>query len=347
MAEWKVSIEKLELFPHPGADALEIGKVGTNQVVIQKGLYSNGDIVGFAPEKAVLPNDFKEPWEKYLKGSNHDRVGSIRLRNEWSCGILIPIEKIVDKVGRMPEIGEDVSEAMGIFKYEPPIPVSLMGQVQKFPENIRNDIAGSHDCEHFRTYASEFVPGERVVVGEKAHGSQFVCTSDSLGSTVTITSKGLRKDDLCLQEDENNSYWKAYHNSNVKQVIEDVVSGWNPREVVRIFGEVIPCQKGYSYGQTKPVVKLFDIRVDGISIPYDKFPESAKVLLVPILYDGEYDEQTVLSYCHGSEQVSGKELHIREGCVIAPYIDRRAKDFSRLRLKILNPKYKQSGEEFN
>lgn len=34
MSNWKVSKEKIELFVHPNADALEIGKVGTYQVVV-------------------------------------------------------------------------------------------------------------------------------------------------------------------------------------------------------------------------------------------------------------------------------------------------------------------------
>jgi hypothetical protein len=30
--------------------------------------------------------------------------------------------------------------------------------------------------------------------------------------------------------------------------------------VVQIFGEVIPIQSGYDYGQTKPTTRLFDVR---------------------------------------------------------------------------------------
>jgi hypothetical protein len=47
------------------------------------------------------------------------------------------------------------------------------------------------------------------------------------------------------------------------------------------------------------------------------------------------------------EQVSGKQHHIREGVVLRPYIDRDAKDGTKLRLKIINPKYRETGEEIN
>jgi hypothetical protein len=33
------------VFVHPNADALMLGKVGSYQVVIQKGLYQTGDVV--------------------------------------------------------------------------------------------------------------------------------------------------------------------------------------------------------------------------------------------------------------------------------------------------------------
>ena len=34
MSNWKVSREKIEIFSHPNADKMEIGKVGTYQVVV-------------------------------------------------------------------------------------------------------------------------------------------------------------------------------------------------------------------------------------------------------------------------------------------------------------------------
>lgn len=42
-----------------------------------------------------------------------------------------------------------------------------------------------------------------------------------------------------------------------------------------------------------------------------------------------------------------KEHHIREGIAVRPKIDRYAEDGTRLMVKLINPKYKESGEEFN
>ena len=48
MSTWRVCKTKISLFTHPNADSLVIGKVGSYQVVVQKGLYQDGDDVIFA-----------------------------------------------------------------------------------------------------------------------------------------------------------------------------------------------------------------------------------------------------------------------------------------------------------
>ena len=81
MSNFKVSKEKISLFTHPNADALMLGRIGSYQVVVQKGLYNDGDEVVFAPEKSVLTGQLKSEFEKYLAGPNKDRVKRNRRRN--------------------------------------------------------------------------------------------------------------------------------------------------------------------------------------------------------------------------------------------------------------------------
>jgi len=362
MSQWKVSKEKIELFTHPDANALVIGKVGSYQVVVQKGLYNDGDEVIFAPEKSVLSGLIKIEFEKYLVGPNKDRVKAVRLRGEISSGVIIP-PFLVEDMDQY-ELGEDISEKLGITHYEPPIPTQLAGKVKSF----QMDHIGSHDCEHVGVYANELVQGERVVLTEKVHGSQFILGHDIEKDETIISSKGMLKKGLILEESDDNTYWIASKNDNlVEKIKNSFTSG-----VVQVFGEVIPVQKGYDYGQTKPTVRLFDIRHDGVSIPYDKVSDDFKELWVPIIFDGNIDldksevvifsdptigvhktkkvlslPKDIVNLCKGMEQVSGKQKHIREGVVLRPYIDRDAKDGTKLRLKIINPKYKETGEEIN
>jgi RNA ligase (TIGR02306 family) len=177
MSNWKVSKEKIELFVHPNADSLELGKVGSYQVVVQKGLYNSGDEVVFAPEKSILTGDIKSEFEKYLSGANKDRVKAVRLRNEISSGIIIP-RFLVPNFDTY-ELGVDVSTDLGITKYEPPIPTQLSGKVKTFDMPY----IGSHDCEHANVYVNDLIDGERVVVTEKVHG----CCDEN---TILITEDG-------------------------------------------------------------------------------------------------------------------------------------------------------------
>lgn len=362
MSNWKVSKEKIELFVHPNADALELGKVGTYQVVVQKGLYKTGDEVIFAPEKSVLTGEIKSEFEKYLVGPNNDRVKAVRLRGEISSGIIIP-SHLVPEVETF-NLSEDVSNRLGITKYEPPIPAQLAGKVKSFDMPH----IGNHDCEHANVYVNELINGERVVITEKVHGSQFILGYNFDTCETIVTSKGMLKSGLVIEESDENTYWIASKNDDlVGRITRNYNSG-----VVQLFGEVIPVQKGYNYGQKIPTVRIFDIRVDGKSIPYDQVPSEFSEIWVPVVHDGTLHliEKEVVIFedvergiresridnilptdivdlCKGNELVSGKELHIREGVVLRPYIDRVAKDGTMLRLKIINPKYKESGEEIS
>jgi RNA ligase (TIGR02306 family) len=262
------------------------------------------------------------------------------------------------------EIGVDVSNDLGITKYEPPIPTQLAGQVKAFDMPF----VGSHDCEHANVYVNDLVQGERVVVTEKVHGSQFILAHDIDTNQTIVSSKGMLKQGLSIEESDTNTYWMAAKNDLiVEKIISNFTSG-----VVQIFGEVIPVQGGYSYGQTKPTASLFDIRVNGESIPYDMVADEFKTLWVPVVFDGNMslEEKEIVIYsdpergihktrtdyllpkdivdmCKGNELVSGNEVHIREGVVLRPDIDRTATDGTKLRLKIINPAYKESGEEIS
>lgn len=362
MSNWKVSKERIELFVHPNADSLELGKVGSYQVVVQKGLYQTGDEVIFTPEKSVLTGQIKSEYEKYLSGKDKDRVKAVRLRNEISSGIIIPKHLVPDFDTYT--VGVDVSEDLGISKYEPPIPVELAGKVKAFDMPH----IGTHDCEHANVYVNDLIPDERVVITEKVHGSQFILAHEIETGETIVSSKGMLKSGLSIEDSESNTYWMAAKNDTiVERITRSFTSG-----VVQVFGEVIPVQGGYSYDQTKPTVRIFDVRVNGESIPYDKVPSDLSELWTPVIYDGTLQliekevvifedvergirktrvdyilPKEVVDLCKGNELVSGQEVHIREGVVLRPYIDRVAKDRTKLRLKIINPAYKETGEEIN
>lgn len=349
MSSWKVSKERITLFPHPNAEKLELGKVGAYQVVVQKGLYHDGDEVVFVPEKSILKDALRERFASYLVGPQKDRVKAIALRGELSCGIILSPEVVEQQTGQalslLPE-GEDLSERMDISKYEPPIPLSLAGEVEALPEHLRY---GQHDCEQFGVYADQLQPGEDVVITEKLHGSQAIYYLHLPTGERFVTSKGFLGRGLCLVQNEKNAYWQ--NAASIWNMIErSVDSGLIPPDAsVQVFAELVPCQGGaWTYGvKGGTTVLVFDMRVNGISVPYDKLAPEWGAAWVPVIYRGPFAAEQARGLREGMEQVSGKQLHIREGVVVRPYVDRRASDGRRLALKLINPKYKETGEEIN
>jgi RNA ligase (TIGR02306 family) len=186
------------------------------------------------------------------------------------------------------------------------------------------------------------------------HGSQVVAylSVSPDGIHKWVSTKNYNAEGLRLLESNTNFYWMALEDIHLFDVIADMVTQGSvipsPTDfVVQVFGEAIPCQ-GLKYGFVNPTMKIFSVAVNGRVVPYDQLPESIRIHWVPILYDGPYTNVPELKkLALGNEQVSGQELHIKEGIVIRPYEDRRASDRTWLKVKVLNSEYKETGEEFN
>lgn len=351
MSTFKISREKIKLFKHDNADLLEIGKVGIYQVVVEKGMYKDGDVVIFIPEKSILPpGPLRDEFIKYLAGPNQDRVKSMRFRGQLSCGVIVPPNLLSDIDS---EIGVDISGILGITKYIPEIPKELLGEA--VPSTIDGYV--KHDVEQFLIYADQFVEGERVIMTEKIHGVQTSCVLE--GSDLNVMSKGLSDNYMkFLITDEN-----VKENLHLKTVLDMQLHDYmqihlgtlrqqDPTVMkLQVVGELTPMQKGYNYGGIKRTIKIFDVVVikeDGpVHLNYDQVPDFYRNNWVPILYDGPYSKEVVLKYHKGKETLSGKSAHIREGGVLKPYVMRRAEDGTRLVVKILNPDYKETGEELS
>ena len=125
-----------------GADAIEAVRVRDWWVVAKKGDFSvNSDCLYFEID-SFLP--VKPEYEFLLRGSSPKkmlvdgvekegiRLKTIKLRGQISQGLVLPIPE--DITG---EVGTDVSELLGVIKYEMPIPAELSGMAKgNFPSFI-------------------------------------------------------------------------------------------------------------------------------------------------------------------------------------------------------------------
>jgi len=353
MAIWKVSVERIALFDHPNADRMQLGKVGMHQLVVARSNgYADGDRIVFAPARAVLPEDLRghytnsDTGKSYLRGKDYDRVGQVRLRGALSEGVTLPPEYVCAKLGvasldDLP-LGDDLAAALGITKYEPPIPASMAGQVQPMADTGPRR---THDVEQFGIYQGEFVPGEPVVVTEKIHGSQCALLVEADG-TPHVSSKGFFSKGIELIEDARNLYWRAVRDTG----LIDVLRAAFPGQTAQAFGEAIPCQgAAWTYGVhgNHPTVRVFRVVVDGHDVAMRdawKAAPALEGLWVPVVYEGPYVPETVRALAEGREGVSGKALHIKEGVVLAPATPRRSQEGFSLLLKVINSKYQESDD---
>ncbi|WP_406446632.1 RNA ligase (ATP) [Streptomyces sp. NBC_01613] len=327
MSTLRVTAEVLTVHEHPNADALELAQVGLYRAVVAKGAYRTGETAVYIPEQSVLPTELIEELglTGRLAGSNSDRVKAVRLRGELSQGIVCRPKALADvDLARAALDGTDFAERLGITKWVPPIPPTMSGEVESAP-----DLLPWVDIENIQRFPDIFTPGEAVVLTEKLHGSACLLTYLAGEDRVHVSSKGFGAKSLALKEDPRNLYWRAVHGHGVARTAARLAERLGARRV-GIFGEVYGAGvQDLAYGADGRRETLgyavFDVsaEIDGTV----RWLDPAELLdgelpLVPRLHQGPYDIDRVLEVASGRETVSGRELHLREGVVIRPAVER-------------------------
>lgn len=326
---YKVSVEYVNVYPHPNADLLELVGIGEHQYVVQKGIYKSGDKGIAVPKNSVLTHPIMlEEWGKYLKGPNKDRVGFITLREQESEGIVIPNNVLnqMDYDINDFEVGIDVSKVLGINKYIPEIPDVIKNTVEVFPYDLKHDI--KHDCKYPAVYLDKFKEGQDITITSKLHGSQINIIW--LHNKTYISSKGLWDQGLVFKQNVDNVYSKAWTNTiqysnrspdgkSLSSVLSDICNKDVSNCVVQIIGEVTPFKGCFNYGLTEPIVYIYAIYVDGVYIDLNVLRRTTNLYFVPELYRGPFDVNTIEIANNFAQQevcpLDGKTLN--EGVVIS------------------------------
>jgi RNA ligase (TIGR02306 family) len=330
MSTLRVTAEPLIVHEHPNADALELAQVGLYRAVVAKGQYRSGDFAVYVPEQAVLPAELIDELglAGRLAGSAKNRVRAVRLRGELSQGIVCRPAAVMDLPGldlaAAHAEGVDFAGLLGITKWAPPVPASMSGQVEAAPE-----LMPWIDIENLKRYPDVFAPGEEVVVTEKIHGSACLFSYLADGGRIQVSSKGIGAQGLALVEEERNLYWRAVRAYDLPGVAARIAADLGATRV-GIFGEVFGAgvqdlRYGADAGTLSPGYAVYDLsaEIDGQVVWLDAFQLLDGVLpLVPRLWSGPFDAAMALELAEGTETVSGQGLHLREGVVVRPAVER-------------------------
>lgn len=277
--------------PCPNSDNLDLIQVLGWQVVTKRGEFKDGDLCVYIAIDTVLPDT--NPEFEFLRNKNF-RIKPIRLRGEESAGICFPLsilpkfQSIGEMVGVMTygyddgkrdtqnvlkfaQIGDDVTNVLGIKHYEKPVPSELAGK------------------------AFGGLPGFIIMTDEDNLRSYPDAVPEMYGRPYYIT----RKDDGCsgyfflhdgifgvcsrkihLMESEGNGFWRMARKYKIEEALRS--SGTD----IAIQGEVCgPGIQDNHLGLTElelHVFNLFNI-VTRTYLPYEKLVEFCKVFAMPMV----------------------------------------------------------------
>lgn len=379
MSEFSCEVVRVEIEPHPNADAIELAKVGDYVSIVQKGQFLTGDMAIYIPEAAIVPDWLLENMglQGKLAGPEKNRVKAIRLRGIFSQGLLYPAKahtgggQIVvtgrDGSEEWFSEGEDASSFLGITKYEPPIPTHMSGRLK----GGYYDFAFKYDFENIKKRNNLIEDGEQVVFTEKIHGTFMVVgvlpekiAEERDLNRFFVSSKGLFANGHVLdweaEENQNNLYVKTVLDNDLfgkLMALLDSLDEDNQRPMY-LMGEVFGTGvQDLGYGSNKPQFRAFDMAYKDTDGRIDYAPHDALddilehigVERVPVLYRGPFNKARLLKYTEGKETVSGSGTHVREGIVVRPVNERTHPRYGRVIVKSVSEAYltRKNATEYN
>lgn len=321
------------LEPIENADLIEKATVMGWSVVVQKGLHNVGDKCIFCEIDSLLPSEAE--WSQFMRPRNF-RVKTIKLRGCLSQGLILPLSTLgpitsEDKLQTVFEVGEDVSEVLGITKYEPPLPEdqSILGV---FPRQVPK--------------TDEIRLQSILEILDEIKELELVATVKLDGSSGTFYMKN-GKLAVCSRnweiKDGNNKYWNMARKYELENVLPEgfVVQG-------EICGPGIQKNR---LGLTNVDLFIFNVYNTSTKKYLDyqnmlQFCSDKGLKTVPIAYENLVGDkltlQKLLEMAEGKYE-SGKR---REGIVLRPYLERHSTVLEgRMSFKVISNSFLLKDEE--
>ena len=269
--------------PIEGADAIEVTTVGGWKVVVKKGDFKPGDLAIYVEIDAWVPTTIApfltkpDQYPKVFEGVQGERLRTIRLRGQLSQGLLMPMSVMTNNgvIAQILKEGEDVSQALGIKKYEAPVPACLAGEVKgMFPGFIPKT-----DQERIQNLSVELAEWVRLgytfEVTEKLDGTSM--TAFMVDGVFSICSRNLE-----LKPNPDNSMFKAALKQNLEAKLTQ--SGRNLALQGELIGNGIQGNKYKLKDQGFYVFDIYDIDAKRYLTPVERkaFVSEWNIAHVPV-----------------------------------------------------------------
>ncbi len=219
------SIQKiLKLEPIPNADAIELAMINGWRAVVKKGQFQEGERGVYFEIDAIPPDVeiFKFLWTPKqhppIPRPDKFRIRTMKLRGCLSQGLLMPLAAMadlidVDVLATLPE-GSDVTELLGVEKYEPPLPFNQGSIIGPFPGFIPKT-----DEERIQSAPGllEELAGKPYVITLKYDGTSATFFRDPETHELQICSRNWR-----ITPSEN-----LYGSAAIKYNLDAILNGSN------------------------------------------------------------------------------------------------------------------------
>ena len=206
---------------HNNADSLELCEVLGWQTVVKKGIHKEGDKVVFITIDTIVP---RYTWSAFLVDSKNPdkpiRIKNIKLRGEFSSGLVIPLSEFDASPFKDYDAGTDLTEIIGITKYIKEIPANLSGEtLGDFPTHLTS-----------KTDEDNGLNDPNLVDKVLNHDSHITVTSKLDGSSITLIVEDGVLTQVCTRnlskkETENNTFWKAARKLSIPENWSGTIQG--------------------------------------------------------------------------------------------------------------------------
>jgi len=361
-----------EIKPIEGADNIIQAEVGGWNCIIQKGQYTEGDLVVVATTDAVIPRELSDLMNvtNYLRKGQ--RVRTVKLRGVYSECLIIPMSIAAKATGYANtkwDEGDDLMDVLKIYKYEPPaIQVQLSaGRKIKYHQNPNFGVY--YKFPNLKNVPNMYSNEDEVEISRKIHGTNArygIVKKKSL-SFLDKVKKFFRLADEFIDYEyvygshnvEKGSDSQGFYDTDVWKTVAEkynirenlwnlfrsVKDVYNIEQGFIIYGEIYGpgIQKNFDYGLKEIEYAGFDVTIDGEYCDCKRSFMLHNLIgldYVPVLYYGNWSQETQDKYVFNNFIEGTKVPH--EGIVIKPIDGNRHKVS-----KVINPDYLIYGEKHN
>jgi RNA ligase (TIGR02306 family) len=333
--------------PIANADAIEKVRVLGWWIVVRKGEHRPGDKVVYCEIDSLLP---ERPEFEFLRASSFRpartdpeggvtlpagfRIKTVKLRGQVSQGICFPLSVLPG--GTPAEEGADVSEVLGVRKWEPPLPVGMGGKVKGgFPGFLPK-------TDETRVQVLEPVlqrhRGKTFYVTEKLDGASF--TAFLRQGEFGICSRNLWMDEA----DESNILVRVARGLKLEEKLRAARErlGFDLAVQAEVIGPGIQKNK---YGLKAVTLRVFNV----LNVNAHRLLDHGAMLEVlaglglesvpqlgTVVLNHTVDE--LVAFSEGGSVLNPQVQ--REGVVLRPAVEEHDEDVGgRLSFKVINPKF--------